>query len=632
MRVEVRKFLFVGPGKFRDRFFKRAQENGIIEFIDTKKKIIHEIPEDLETVHKAHKILLGQQVQTQKELSGRTPFSLAQEITKLKDDIDALYEKRRVLKLEISRIEPFGDFDSDDIEMIQTEGKRVIQFFFTNKADKIKAPQNSEVFHIAQRHNLDYFISLNEKPRSYEGMIEMNVEIPVTKLCEQYEKMCETISQEEKTLDSYAQYRNVIDNALIEKLNQNNLKTSSDYVQYVMDDRVFAVEGWVASSSFKKMKSLLDEMSVHSEEIAIEKKDRVPTYLENKGFARIGQDVINIYDAPSVEDKDPSRWVLWTFAFFFAVIIGDGGYGLIFLALALFLRYKFPKVQPAVKRVMRLFTILACSCIIWGVLTNSFFGLDLGINNPLRKFSLVQYLVEKRADYSIQMQDDTYHEWIKQVPTLSKTKDGFDFLDKAVSGPKHVLLSRFADSIMLEIALMIGVLHITTSFLRNIKRHWAGSGWIIFMVGGYLFFPSMLGATSIIHFVFGVDQVQGAILGKELIYFGIGTAVILALIQKKLSGVTEILTVIQVFSDVLSYLRLYALALAGGMMSATFNSMGQEMGMVVGVIIIVIGHIITISINIMGGVIHGLRLNFLEWYNHCFEGGGKLLKPLALLK
>ena len=633
MRVDVKKYLFVGPSDYRDDFFEDAQKEGIVEFIDSHKKFIQDVPEDLENMHRAHKILLGQQVRQQKELeNGRTSLALAQEITQLKDDIDALYEKRRVTTMEIARIEPFGDFDIEDVEFIQKEGKRKIQFFFTSKIETITAPQNPEVFHITHRHGLDYFIAINEKPRSYDGMIEMQIEKPLRLLCEQCGDYTKEINDKEKTLALYSQYRNVIDKALIDKINENNLQTSSEYVKYAMDDKIFAIEGWVASNRIEKLEKFLNKKNVHCEEIEIEQTDRVPTYLENEGFARIGQDVINIYDAPAVTDKDPSKWVLWSFACFFAVINGDGGYGLVFLALALFLRYKFPKIKNAGKRMLNLFTILACSCIIWGLLINSFFGIEIGINNPLRKFSLIQYLSEQKAEYTLQNKDEIYHEWVKKNPEISEANNGFDFLDRAIVNGKHELLATFADNIMLEISLMIGVIHIMISFLRSILKRWSGIGWIMFMIGGYLFFPSVLGATSIIHFAFGVDKIRGPELGIQLIWIGIGLAVIFAVIKDKLSGIKEILEVIQVFSDVLSYLRLYALALAGSMMSMTFNAMSQEMNLVLGIILIIIGHTVTITINVMGGVIHGLRLNFLEWYHYCFEGGGKLLKPLALLK
>jgi V/A-type H+-transporting ATPase subunit I len=92
------------------------------------------------------------------------------------------------------------------------------------------------------------------------------------------------------------------------------------------------------------------------------------------------------------------------------------------------------------------------------------------------------------------------------------------------------------------------------------------------------------------------------------------------------------MNMVQIFGDVLSYIRLYALALAGMMVASTFNNLGISVGIIGGIFIILFGHLTNVSLSIMGGVIHGLRLNFLEWYHYSFEGGGRLFNPLRLKK
>ena len=95
----------------------------------------------------------------------------------------------------------------------------------------------------------------------------------------------------------------------------------------------------------------------------------------------------------------------------------------------------------------------------------------------------------------------------------------------------------------------------------------------------------------------------------------------------------ELTNGIQLFSDILSYLRLYALALAGMVMADTVNTtLGIEFGVIATVFVIVFGHLINISLSSMSATIHGLRLNFLEWYRYSFEGGGKLFNPLRIQK
>jgi V/A-type H+-transporting ATPase subunit I len=108
-------------------------------------------------------------------------------------------------------------------------------------------------------------------------------------------------------------------------------------------------------------------------------------------------------------------------------------------------------------------------------------------------------------------------------------------------------------------------------------------------------------------------------------------AFIAAWIDRKWGAFHELLNVVQVFADVMSYLRLYALALGGVVMARTFNDrLGIDMNLFAGALVILIGHTINITLAIMGGVIHGLRLNFLEWYHYSFEGGGRLFNPLKI--
>ena len=113
---------------------------------------------------------------------------------------------------------------------------------------------------------------------------------------------------------------------------------------------------------------------------------------------------------------------------------------------------------------------------------------------------------------------------------------------------------------------------------------------------------------------------------------GMGLAITIAIIQRGWGGLHEAMNVIQVFADGVSYLRLYALALAGMVIAGTSNSMGVDAGIIGGIFIIIIGHLCNITLSIMGGVIHGLRLNFIEWYHYCFEGDGRLFNPLRLRK
>ncbi|MBT3394431.1 MAG: V-type ATP synthase subunit I [Waddliaceae bacterium] len=635
MRVNVKKYLFIGAKEDHEAFFRRAQAKGIIEFIKPEATEKFEKSPEIERLISAIKILRGLPT-TEQEENDIDDEDIVSEILDLHNDIEDLVEQRRMLRQERARVRAFGNFSLDDIAYIENDGKRTVQYFFAKKDTAHRELRAKDMIYVDSAHGLDYYISISKKQRSYEGMVEMYVEKPVGILRKELIMTIRHTREKERELKTLARYQSALYDVLVDKLNGHNLGASQGYSQEPIEDKLFAVTGWVAKNNIPALEILAKKMAVHIEEVAIEKNDSVPTHLNNHGISRIGEDLVNIYDTPSVIDKDPSKWVLWSFALFFAIIIGDGGYGLIFLASTIFLKIKFPKIEGMGKRVVNLMAILSCSCILWGAMTASFFGIETDIDNPIRKASIIQAAVEKKTQYHIQHRDDVYMEIVTKFPATANITDAHEFLKKGATVKEekvsYDVMKNLSDTIRMELALLIGVIHIIMSFMRGIRRNWAGSGWILFLVGAYLYFPLQLDAISLVHIVGGIDIVKGAEAGLHLIWGGIGLAALLAIAQRRLMGILEITNVIPVFSDVLSYLRLYALGMAGAMMSGTFNDIGMSMALIPGIAVIVLGHGINIVLSIMGGVIHGLRLNFLEWYHYSFEGGGKRLKPLSLLK
>lgn len=637
MRVDVEKHLFIGVKEEKEAFFRAAQDQGIVHFIDTGASSAIEVPENIQQVTQAIKIVRG--LPTKEQLV-TTDYTLAngisQSVVKLKHQLDQLLENKRILSLEISRVEIFGDFSNDDIRYIEKEGNKKIQFFCAKKglAEEGKLPD--EAIYVGSDHGLDYFITVNDSPQRYENMIEMKVEEPVSKLQIKLHQVKKEIQNTEEELKEYAKYNKYLHTALVDKMNRYHLAAASEYPEYALDDTLFVVEGWVPISKVDQLDALVKDREVYYSEVAIEEEDHIPTCLENSGASRVGEDLVHIYDTPSNTDKDPSLWVLGFFSLFFAFIVGDGGYGFIFLAVALYLRFKFRDVNKVGKRFFKLATLLAVSCIAWGFLTTSFFGISFAPDSPIQKVSLVDWLVNKKVDYHYRMQDSTFQSWTKQFPDIQGKATTAEILDNAAivrNGKKSFeMYNKFSDGIMLELALVVGMIHIIFSFARYLDRNWAGVGWILFIIGGYLYFPYYLGTASMLHFIFGVDEVTIGVQGLYVLAAGFGLAIFLSIIQNKLFGLLEVTTLVQVFGDILSYLRLYALGLAGGIVSATVNELAGGLIFVAGILVIIVGHMINILLSIMGGVIHGLRLNFLEWYHYCFEGGGKMYNPLRKLE
>jgi V/A-type H+-transporting ATPase subunit I len=638
MIVLLRKFLILGPKQEMDKFFSLAQRAGFMEFIGLSKKSALEMPENAKTLLSAIKIVRTH-IPASSDAYQATldPVRLASHIVKTSQTRESLLEELRLLQAEISRIAPFGDFSRQEIDQLERDGKRVFQFFCMKNELAFHTTHPPEVIYVGTEYDLSYFLAINKESTQYPKMIEITIDRPVGELRSREHLIRLDLAKLEEEIRDAARALPYLQEGLCDYLNEYHLQLAKHDVVLPMGDSLFAIEAWVPETKIKAMMGLLSGLEVHVEEIAVEAHEKMPTYQENRGASKMGEDLVHVYDTPASTDKDPSLWVLIFFSLFFAMIVSDAGYGLVYLSVGLLLKMKFPKATGFFKRFIKL-TILASSvCIVWGILTASFFGIEIGPNNPFRKASLLHSLASVKAEYHLEHKDDVYKEYLHQFPAVETATDGHDFLVKAagvVEGKtKYIALGDFYDNILLEFSLFVGMIHISLSFLRNMTRNWTGLGWILFMVGGYLYFPSFLDATSLLNFLGVISKPVATVVGKNLLFGGLGVVFLISLLQgRKWGALHELTNAIQVFADVLSYLRLYALALAGMIMAQTFNDLGDRAGIFFGVFIILIGHIVNLNLTIMSGVIHGLRLNFLEWYHYSWEGGGRLFDPLRIKK
>lgn len=635
---EMQKFLIYGAKDQMDRFFSLAQRAGFLEFIGIWHKKALEVPQHIKFLLSAIKIMrtwVGGE--PSKEISLVTnPVILAERIVQLNSSLERHRERQRMLNAEMIRIAPFGDFTKTDLIELEKDGHRILQFFCmkSNLARDISLP--AELLWVGSEGDLDYYVAINQERKQYPQMIEIQVNTPISELREQYQEVQDRISNVEGDLKSLAVYLPFLKEGLIDALNEHHLQAAKHDASYPMGDAIFAIEAWVPASRVKGLIGLFRGLSVYYEQIAIEPNDRIPTYMENSGPAKIGEDLVRIYDTPSIHDQDPSSWVLIFFSIFFAMIVSDAGYGLIFLLLGLYLKWKFPRIKGQGRRLIKLSLILASACIIWGVLISSYFEIRIDPNNPVLKTSLMHHLVKRKAEYVLRMKDDVYEDYVRRFPQVAQAENGQDFIYQAstIENGKREFpaVNEFSDNIMMEISLLMGIIHLSLSFARVLRRHWSGVGWIFFMIGGYLLFPVwILQATTIANFMGWVSKPVAFQLGQYLLGGGFILALVLSMIQNGWKhGLLEGLHVTQIFGDVLSYLRLYALGLAGSLMAITFNALGADFNLFFGIFIIFFGHLANIGIAVMAGTIHGLRLNFLEWYRFSFEGGGKLFHPLEL--
>jgi len=317
MRIDVNKYLFIGLESARESFFQKAQKFGIVHFINTKPSQSKELPEDIQDVSTAIKVLRSLPVMEQEEMDDFDfTDAIVHKILELKHKLQHLAEEDRITRLDIARVAPFGSFSMDELHALEKETGRKFQFFAAKEGrfDDAALPYN--VLPVSTENGLDYFVAINEKPMAYERMIEMHIHQPVNALKKRHHEIKKEIHDSEQWLKGYAKYSTFLHHSLIDKLNHYHLNSAQGYVQLAEDNAIFVVEGWVPVNKQSALHDLTHHLNVYEERVAIEPKDAIPTYLENEGFGRVGEDLVHIYDTPSHTDKDPSLWVLGFFALF----------------------------------------------------------------------------------------------------------------------------------------------------------------------------------------------------------------------------------------------------------------------------------------------------------------------------
>lgn len=632
MRLDVHKFLFMGAMKDKKAFFEAAQLAGIIEFIDSEgqKKETHS-PE-VEKLIQAIKVLRGcihEEQDHKTDLSNAE--SIATRILERKETIAACEIEIKGIEKEIERIAPFGKFSLEELLSMQKEIHKKIRFFCA-KSSKHLGEIDDNLIIVNRKEGIDYFIAIYNEPLVHNDLIELHFTESLPSLTSRLQKARAKLDKAADELKRLTRYNWLLHQALLQHINKESLAHAKNCSEFELDDQLFCIEGWVPEKHFGEVKKITAAHNVYFEEIALNPYEKAPTYLENSGMGKVGEDLVRVFDTPSFNDKDPSLWVVLAFSLFFSMIIYDGGYGLIFLAAALFMRFKNKKPSPQAKRLTALITTLAITCTLWGGLTHSFFGIHLSEDNFFRKHSLMTWLIEKKAAYHIQEKDAVYQEYVAKYPQLKNCQSPQEFIYARgpLDGNHTPIANKFTDNILMELALLLGSVHICLGLIRYMRYNPVGIGWIAFIMGAYLYIPYYLESSSFVQYLLGFPSEKCALFGIELLIFGLVSATIIGIVKHGVAGIFEFMHSIQVFADVLSYLRLYALGLAGFIVSETVNEQALQLPLLLTILLMILGHFLNILLAIMGGTIHGLRLNFLEWYRYSFYGGGKEFQPLRL--
>ncbi|NLU23912.1 MAG: V-type ATP synthase subunit I [Clostridiales bacterium] len=374
----------------------------------------------------------------------------------------------------------------------------------------------------------------------------------------------------------------------IDRLNQEIAQEDAKE-RLMVDDTILYLDGWVPEADAKALTDLLADFDCAWDltDPTPEEYPQVPVKLNNNFLTRSLNVVTDMYSPPAYDGVDPNPLMAPFFIFFFGLMMADMGYGILMIVASLIV---LKKKRPAVgtRNFMELVFWCGIATFIFGALTGGFLGDFIPqicrIINPASTFNL---------------------------PSL------FTPLDDTVS----ILLG----------SLVLGLIQVVTgmaiSVVQKVKNgDWADAlwdevTWWIILAGVALMVLKigMVGGVPVVLCVGGVMLLYGSTRKAK----GFGKAA--ALIGAIYNGVTGF------FSDILSYLRLMALMLAGSVIAQVFNTLGSVFGSVIPFIIIsLVGNGLNMALNLLGCYVHDLRLQCLEYFGRFYKEGTRSYRPLSI--
>lgn len=590
MITQMKKYTFLVFHRDYEPFLKQLRDLGVVHITQKAAGLI----EDDEQLQAA----LQHEDELRRLLKQGAPDQLLAERANIEQSIEDA-------KQAASQAAVWGDFDAARIQALKEAGY-TLRFF----ACSASAFQEEWGIKVSEKEGKTYFVNLdNSISRNIDNseLLEKATEIPQPeKSAAQYmlevENLKGLLAAANARIEAW-QLANIEDikAQLKEARQQIDWQRVTLSTDKLAEGSLCLFEGFCPIDKEAELNAMLAAAEVYYEETDPAAEDATPIKLHNNWFVKLFEPLTGMYGWPNYNEFDPTPILGPFFLLFFALCIGDCGYGLM-LTLIGYLIYKGKLKIEMFDGLGGIIMALGVGSTVVGYLMGTFFGVDI-----------------YRA------------EWF---PESAKA---LMFNNLGVNGK----IGEY--DVMMVLALVIGVVHIILAMtikaisytkrdgFKNTVSTW---GWLLLIVGGI--------CTAILAMTFSLptETVKWTLIG-------IGAVSALGIFVFNTPGRNPLINVgaglwdtyqmsTGLLGDVLSYIRLYALGLAGGMLGAAFNQLGAQVlgenpnvGTWIGFILIVtFGHILNLLMACLGAFVHPLRLSFVEYFKNAgYEGSGKLYQP-----
>ena len=359
-----------------------------------------------------------------------------------------------------------------------------------------------------------------------------------------------------------------------------------------------------------------------------EDDENVPTKLKNNKLVGLIYPVSDFLGTvPGYHEYDISNWFLLFFTILFAMIFGDAGYGILLTAIAVLgiLSAVSKKKSPA--PVMKLLLLIGVTTIVWGTLTCTWFGLrPEQLPDSIKGLSLaaISNVSSAKEGFVLGYSFDlSYELWVKE--NLQIFCFSLALVQLSIAHLKGIARYHKSVRCLGELGSMLmlwGMYYVVLSMVVDGNRFPLGADGAMIVPGINVPLPTL--CIGLIGFGFFLSFVFSNYSGS----------VVKSILESCKNIVSVLLGVVNVFSDIVSYIRLWAVALAGSAISDTVNTMaGPMLGKLIfflGILLLVFGHGLNMILNVLSVIVHGVRLNTLEFSTHLgMSWSGFKYKPFS---